>query len=128
MCKSLSWSSQRLRFWEGPSREAPETRTTHHNDLVTQDLELRLAEVTKSSHGCERCTVEQVTGVRKEVERQAQVPDLESVCQSSVPSHAMLKPTFSPATIHNASRSTASVLLMLFSSNRVIMTSSSDAL
>ncbi len=36
--------------------------------------------------------------------------------------------TFSPATIHNASRSTASVRLMLFSNSLVIITSSSDDL
>lgn len=38
------------------------------------------------------------------------------------------RPTFSPARIHSASLSTASVLLMLFSSNRVMSTSSSLAL
>lgn len=94
---------------------------THHNDLITNDLNLWLAEVSKSCHSSQRRAVEQVARVGKEVQCQSEMPHLMSVQANGFC-------TFSPATIHSASRSTASVLLMLFSSSLVIITSSSEAL
>lgn len=103
---------------------------TYDDNVLAHNLDLGFSEVLEGSHGGDGGAVEQVALVVQKMHVDYYAPYLLAERQFSVvvSSSRTLRRTFCPATRHNASLSTASDRLSVFSSSLAISTSSSDDL
>ena len=100
---------------------------TDHNDLVTNDLHLWSSEMLQCNDRRQARTIQHVSRIRQEVNREPQIPYLKPF-QSCEEHDAGCCPTRCPDCMHNDSLSTTSLRRIILSSIRVIATSSSDGL